>query len=153
MDRGPGVEYHRYVDLDPADGWHLQLPGLGAQRERSSAEFDAWRSFGPMTVGVPAALTVTVLTPNLTSPVPAGMPVTWTAKASGGTTPYTYKFFVWDGSSWTLGQDWSPVNIWTWSPPTAGTYSFQVWARNARSSAESDAWRSFGPMTARSRQR
>jgi hypothetical protein len=32
VDRGPGVEYHRYVDLDPADGWHLQLPGLGAQR-------------------------------------------------------------------------------------------------------------------------
>jgi N-acetylmuramoyl-L-alanine amidase len=124
-----------------------------ARNAGSSAEFDAWRSFGPMTVGVPAALTVTVLTPNLTSPVPAGMPVTWTANASGGTTPYTYKFFVWDGSSWTLGQDWSPVNIWTWSPPTAGTYSFQVWARNARSSAEFDAWRSFGPMTARSRQR
>ena len=40
-----------YMDLEPADGWHLQLPGLGAQRALESAEFDAWRSFGPMTAG------------------------------------------------------------------------------------------------------
>ena len=72
--------------------------------------------------------------------------MTWTATATGGTGPYTYKFFVYDGSTWTMGQDWSASNTWTWTPPGPGTYNFQVWARNAASGALFDAWRPAGPL-------
>ena len=92
-------------------------------------------------------LTVTGVTPSAAS-VTAGSPLTWTATAAGGTGPYTYKFFLWDGAAWTVGQDWSPSAAWAWTPTAAGTFSFQVWARNAGSGAVYDAARSFGPMTA-----
>ena len=121
-------------EWNTTDTWTWIPPTAGtysfrvwARNAGSSAEFDAWRSFGPMTVGVPAALTVTVLTPNLTSPVPAGMPVTWTAKASGGTTPYTYKFFVWmalPGRSARIGareyMDLEPADGWHLQLPGLG---------------------------------
>jgi hypothetical protein len=104
-----------------------------------------------MTVEAPAGLTVTVLTPNPTSPVPTGTPVTWTVKALGGIAPYTYKFYVWDGTAWTVGREWNTSDTWTWIPPATGSYVIQVWVRNAGSSAEADAWQRFGPFAARRR--
>ena len=77
-------------------------------------------------------------------------PVTWTASATGGTGPYTYRFFVWNGASWTVGQDWSSSRTFVWIPPAAGSYQFQVWIRNAGSGATYDAWRGAGPYTASS---
>jgi hypothetical protein len=112
------------------------------------------RVFGPITFGVPEALAVTSLTPSLLLPivgvapgypVPARTPVTWTATALGSVAPYSYKFYVFDGTSWSLGQDWSASNTWTWIPPDSGYYTVQVWARNEGSSTV-DAWRSVGPV-------
>jgi stage II sporulation protein D len=72
--------------------------------------------------------------------------VTWTAAAIGGTGPYRYKFYVFNGATWTVGQDWSAANTWTWVPPTAGTYVLQVWVRNAGSGAVYDAWLGAGSV-------
>jgi hypothetical protein len=134
--------------------WTWIPPAAGTYVFRVSAS-DAYRSatrvFGPITFGVPAALTVTAVTssPSLTIfppvPVQAGTPVTWTATALGGVAPNSYKFYVFDGTSWSLGQDWSASNTWTWIPPHSGYYTVQVWARNEGSSTV-DAGRSVGPV-------
>ena len=131
--------------------WRPTVPGtynfqVWARNAGSSATFDAWRPAGPVSISAPPALSLTGMSPNLSSPVAAGSHVTWTATATGGTGPYTYKFFVYDGSTWTMGQDWSSSNTWTWTPPGPGTYNFQVWARNAASGAMFDAWRPAGPL-------
>jgi hypothetical protein len=73
--------------------------------------------------------------------------VVWTAFVSGGTSPYSYRFLLWNGSTWSVGQDWSAAPSWAWVPAVPGTYSVQVWARNAGSSAVYDAWRGSGSFT------
>jgi hypothetical protein len=87
----------------------------------------------------------TAVLPAVTSGVVGG-PITWTVAATGGSGPYTYKFLVSDGTSWTVGRDWDVSSSWTWSPPAVGTFRFQVWMRNGGSVAAYDAWRAFGPV-------
>lgn len=113
----------------------------------SNATYDAWIGSDPIAVGGPAPLTVSRLT---ASPMPdyyVRNPVTIRAQATGGVGPYTYAFFVYDGTSWTTGRDWSTSGTWSWVPATAGSYVVQAWARNAGSSATYDAWSSLGSLT------
>jgi Metallo-peptidase family M12 len=132
--------------------WTPSIPGtysfqVWARNIGSVATYDAWGGFGPYIVTVPGPLAVTGFTADRAFPVPAGTPVTWTAVARGGFGPYTYRFWVNDGSTWTLGQDWSASPTWTWIPPAAGTYSFQLWVRNVGSASAFDEWRPGGPVT------
>lgn len=113
----------------------------------SSAAYDSSKSSAPLVVGAPAALAVPSLTADRTMPVPAGTPVTLTAKATGGSGPYQFQFWVFNGTAWSVGRAWGPSSTWTWVPPAAGSYSVQVWVRNAGSSATYDAWRSLGSLT------
>src|SRR4029453_15531255 len=99
-----------------------------------------FRDIGEVTVRLPSSLTVTSLTSSLRSPVPAGTPGPRSARAFRGTKPYTYKFLVFNGSTWTVGRDWSSESDWTWVPPGGGSYFVQVWVRNAGSGAVYDAW-------------
>jgi len=117
-----------------------------ARNAGSTAPHDAWRQ-AVASIAPPPPLTVSSVTPDPTSAA-AGHPVTWTVQASGGQEPYTYQFWLYDGASWRMGQDWSTSSTWVWTPPTAGTYTFQVWVRNANSSARLDAYQPFGPFTA-----
>jgi len=112
-----------------------------ARNAGSAAIYDAWRPAGPFVVAPPPPLSITGLTSSPSSPVAIGTPLLWTATATGGTGPYTYKFLVYDGVTWTVGRDWGSTNTWLWMPSSAGTYTIQVWARNAGSAAAYDAWR------------
>jgi RHS repeat-associated protein len=87
---------------------------------------------------VTTGLTIS-LTSNVASPQVAGTSVTWTATPSGGTSPFTYKWWVSSdaGANWTQVSDWQTTNTYVWVPTTAGTqYRVGVWVRNAPTTAD-----------------
>ena len=68
-------------------------------------------------------------------PVAAGTTVTWTAVAGGGGGPLEYQFWRDDGSGWTLVQDYSPSNTYSWATTTfdAGAHDLYVLVRGTGS--------------------
>lgn len=85
----------------------------------------------------PATLMLSSLTADRQAPQPARIPVVWTAKAVGGKTPYEFKWWVWDGSDWTVLQEWSTSGTYTWVPTRrSSSYKVRVKVRNARTLGE-----------------
>jgi len=81
-------------------------------------------------IGVPAS-SVT-LTPSLVEPQAPGTAITWTALASGGQAPYTYRFILWDGAAWSDLRGWDASNAFTWTPTVANPdYKVAVLVRSA----------------------
>jgi hypothetical protein len=81
---------------------------------------------------------------NKATPQILGTTITVTATATGGTAPYQYKWWVYDGGSWTIGQEWGASNAWTWTPPAPATYQLQVWVRSAGNTL--DAAEAYGTL-------
>ena len=149
-----GAQWRLGQDWSPSSTWTWtpSAPGtysfqVWVRNAGSSARLDAFRSFGPYVATGPPALSVQSLSADRAAPVPAGTPIIWTTLASGGTGPYTYQFWVFNGTTWNIGQDWSVSPTWTWVPAAPATYMFQAWVRNAGSAATYDAYRSAGPFT------
>jgi N-acetylmuramoyl-L-alanine amidase len=92
----------------------------------------------PVSAGSPSSgLRLTGLTSSLSAPQSVGTPVTFTATATGGSTPYQFKWLVYDGTTWTVRQNWTTSNSYTWTPTAASAaYRVAVWARNAGSTAD-----------------
>jgi hypothetical protein len=104
----------------------------------------------PVTVtGTSQSLTLTSFTANRTGTRPIGRPTTFTATTSGGTAPYQYRWWVWDGTAWTLLRDWTTTNTHTWTPMTAGSYTFHVWARSNGTSGDPPEAYGYLPVTVR----
>lgn len=87
-------------------------------------------------ITAPTGVTVTSFTSNLASPQRAGTTVTFTTTAAGGVGPYQYKFRVYNGSTWSVAQNWSASNLLRWTPTVAGNYQVEVWVRGAASTAD-----------------
>lgn len=82
-------------------------------------------------------LTITGLTANRLSPQTVGTSIVFTAIASGGISPHQFKWWVDNGATSTIGQQWSTSNTFTWTPVSpSSTYVIRVWARNATSTAD-----------------
>ena len=77
--------------------------------------------------------------PSPASPQVPGTSVLWTAVAGGGSGNYQYQFWLNDGTSWSIAKPYGATNdnTWTWDTTglATGTYSVQVWARSAGSTA------------------
>ena len=77
------------------------------------------------------------MTVDKTAPQPPGTTITWTATATGGTAPYSYRWWVYDGATWTVVQTWSTSNTCAWTPTVANpNYQVGVWIRSAGVTAD-----------------
>ena len=82
--------------------------------------------------------TLISLKPDKPSAQVAGTPIKWTAVASDpDREPVFYKFWLTGpstGNAWTVVQDWSTKNQWTWadSPSNGGAYTVYVFARDGK---------------------
>ena len=80
--------------------------------------------------------TLTGLTAD-SGPQGPGATVTFTATAAGGTAPYQFKWWLWDGATWTVLEDWSTGNTFAWTPSTPNPhFVVAVWVRSADSTAD-----------------
>jgi hypothetical protein len=96
----------------------------------------------------PHTPTVTSLAAVPAPPQPFGVPIVWTASATGGIAPLQYRFwrYKYATGAWTMVQDYSTSNTFAWTPTAfdVGTYTLEVWVRNLGSTAAYDA---FGDAT------
>ena len=112
----------------------------------SAANYEAWGSV-QVNVSGPPPRTVTV-SPNKSS-VPFGSgAVTWTAASTGGWGTPEYQFWIYNGSAstWSMGRAWGTSDQFSWTPPTEGNYTIQVWARRAGTTGY-EAWSNSAPTT------
>lgn len=80
-------------------------------------------------VGV--AREIVSFTADKTSPQPVGTIVTFTAIAEGGHAPYQYKWYLFDGTAWSVVADWSGASSYAWTPNAANpNYRVGVWVRS-----------------------
>jgi FtsP/CotA-like multicopper oxidase with cupredoxin domain len=115
-------------------------------RTNPTATLDATGSVAFTVTPVPAATVVAVAATPATS-TPAGSAVTFTAIGSGAPlgAVYNYRFWISNGVTFTLVQDYSLNPSWTWNIPLAqlvGTYFIKVDVRTGPS-ANIDATATF----------
>ena len=109
----------------------------------TTMQAQAFKDFQLLSTTPPA--TGATLAANLASPQPAGTPVVFTA-AGQGSSGYQYRFWLFDGVTWAVVQDFSPTAIWTLPASTpAGTYIVGVWVRANPASVGMEA-QAFVPM-------
>jgi Matrixin len=82
------------------------------------------------TITAPPPLSITSLTADRASPQAAGTTIVATATASGGAAPIQFKWWIFNGTVWSVGRDWSTGNTFSWTPTIAGDYRIGVWARS-----------------------
>jgi hypothetical protein len=81
-------------------------------------------------------LVVTSLSSNLPNRQAPGTSITFTATVTGGTAPYQYKWWIFDGKNWTLARDWSTASTFVWRPTVPDAYRIGVWVRDATTTAD-----------------
>ncbi|MEQ1759463.1 MAG: BACON domain-containing carbohydrate-binding protein [Vicinamibacterales bacterium] len=89
--------------------------------------------------GASGRVSAVTLVADKPTPQPSGATITWTAQATGGTAPLSYKWWLWDGATWSVLRDWGAAATYPWSPTlTSSAYRIGVWAKSAGNSADAD---------------
>jgi uncharacterized repeat protein (TIGR03803 family) len=112
----------------------------------STGNYEAWQSSGMFSITAIAPVAVTSLVPNVPPPFLAGVPIRWTAAATGGTAPLSYKFWLYRSSTnaWSVLRDYATLDSVTYTPMAGETQAIQVWVRSGGSTSAYEAWRSSG---------
>src|SRR6185369_2650450 len=95
--------------------------------------YDRTESTASMTFPiVTSTLRLDALTSDLTAPQPPQSTTTFVAAASGGFSPYQYKWWIFDGTTWSVAMNWSSQKTFRWTPAVANpSYRIGVWVRSA----------------------
>ena len=111
--------------------------GSAAGLVGSIADLGAFGAYGGSPVAIQGPVsTLTGLTADLGQQLP-GATVTFTATAAGGTAPYQFKWWLWDGATWTVLEDWSTGNSVAWTPSTPNpNFVVGVWVRSVGNTAD-----------------
>jgi hypothetical protein len=106
-----------------------------ARSARSRADQPQALATVPFSIGSPNTVTAPVSKLTVTStpsPQPAGTALSFVATPVGGTAPYQYKWYTYDGAGWTVRADWSSSNTFTWTPMSpSDRFQIEVWVRSA----------------------
>jgi uncharacterized delta-60 repeat protein len=81
------------------------------------------------TVNSPPSLILTGISADHVSPQPMGSAINFTATTTGGLAPLQYKWWVYNGVTWSVVRDWSTSNTFSWAPGIAGNYLVGVWVK------------------------
>src|SRR5205807_1320141 len=102
---------------------------------RSSGNLtDAFESYKLTSFAIvpPPPATITAVTADKSAPQPPGTTVTFTATATGGKAPYQFKWWVYDGTTWMMAQDWSASPTFAWTPSAANAAAqLSTWMRSS----------------------
>ena len=135
-------------DYSPSDTWVWAIPTSQPPaiytvavdvRTNPNVYRDATTSIFYTVNGVPPATDAT-LSATPPSPSVAGATVRFAAAGIGSTAPYEYQFWLFDGFTWSLVQDWSATSTWSWVAGPTGEYVVQVLVRTS-------PWVSFDVMS------
>lgn len=116
-----------------AGGYNISVEARGSGA--ANAEVETVTSYEVTTGsggGGGGVMTRVTLGASTVAPQPLGTSVTWTATGSGGSAPYSFRFWVqpWNGD-WQVVRDWGTGASFVWQPTTAGGYNVAVEARSA----------------------
>jgi hypothetical protein len=120
----------------------------------SSATYDTWVGSPFFTIAGTGPARVVSINADRAFPAATGTSIVWTAIATGGTAgPLQYRFWRFNQATgvWSIVQDYSSSNTFSWTPAAgeAGTYAIQAWVRSAGSSATYEGWAGTGFFTVR----
>ena len=112
----------------------------------STASYEAWLSSGTLTV---TNYVVVSAIGWSTTARKVGTPITWTTSASkiAGTLEYQFWIYSATSGSWQVARAYSTSASFTWTPPSAGSYTLQVWVRTVGNPRSYEAWLGSGPFT------
>lgn len=122
-------------------GYRIAVWARSAHSSADAAEASAALDF-PISATAPATSTSTSVTAVMLSvdkiaPQPPGSTVTWTATPTGGVAPHQYKFYMWDGTTWTVLRGWGTSNTLSWTPTMANQdYKVAVWVKSSGNTAD-----------------
>ena len=131
------------VDVGNRTTW--QLPGLlpGQRYYFVVRAYNTAGFFSADSAEVDTHVLDVLLTSNISPLSTIGQPISWVATANS---PAEYQFLRFSSGTWTIAQDYSPLNTYTWTPTAGdiGSHVVQVWARVVGSPRDFDAWKSSG---------